>query len=67
MQFFYQIHAHKHGWYTFPKILEKNYFRHCPKIFTYDVIFAPKMTKFWQFSPKMTYFDQIDPINDVFN
>ena len=29
---------------------------------TYDVILAPKMTKFGAFSPKMTYFDKFSPL-----
>ena len=37
-----------------------------PKILTYDVILAPKMTQFWPFSPKMSYFDQISAVNDIF-
>ena len=40
---------------------------HFPEIFTYDVIFAPKMTPLSPFSPKMTYFDQTYAIKDIFD
>ena len=42
------------------------FFDHFHQILTYDVILAPKMTRFGPFSPTMAYFDQIDPINDIF-
>ena len=35
---------------TFGKIFLNQF----PQILIYDVIFAPKMTKFWPFSPKLT-------------
>ena len=62
-----QIYVLKPDWNNFYKLLGEKLFDNFPQILTYDVIFAPKMTLFWQFSPKMTYFDQIDPINDIFD
>ena len=58
--FFYQIHAHEHDWFF------QNFRENSPlyQFFTYDVIFDPKMTKFWQFPQKMTYFEEIEHIND---
>ena len=64
---FDQISVHKPDWKNFLKLLEKKLFYHFPKILTFDVIFASKITLFCPFSPKMTYFDQIYAINDIFD
>ena len=54
---FGQIFVHKPDWNNFYELLKINFFDKFPKILTYDVILAPKMTQFRPFSPKMTYFD----------
>ena len=64
---FDKIYVHKPDWNNFYELLKIKFFDKFPKILTYGVILAPKMTQFGPFSPTMTYFDQIDPINGIFN
>ena len=64
-EIFDQIYVHKPDWNNFYKLLGEKLFDQFPKILTYDVILAPKMTQFWTFSRKMTYFDLIDASKDI--
>ena len=59
---FDQSYANKPDWKNFYKFLVKHFFDRFPQIWTYGVIFTPKMSQFWPFSPKMTYFDQMTPL-----
>ena len=58
---FDQSYVNKPDWNNFWDSFKKNNFRPTPKILSYDVILAPKITNFDHFHQKMTYFDQIDP------